>query len=429
MSSVARFSNQEVVNTFNLFLDTEKASIIGDANSRGDDVNIQFEGSTIIANDGELIRLTLTNFNMYNNFYHVDRFNSEFRVSFNGAAYTEPRLPHKNYGSLADLAFEFSLKYGEALATATSKNVYVVDMKNVIRDDGSTTVFPTGYKASAQTLTFTTPQAKFLPVALDKVAFGSTGNRLLDITFETRTSELAADASAHNLNSADVLFRSDKGDCYSLLGGERLDSPYNVNQLTNLSSSLQIDFSNTIVSDKQVRVRGLFPMQRSTEPYVYIRADVAQSGALETAGLSTDAITSTTNNSDITSSTILAKVPRDTEFINYVSPTESEYFINLQQRKLSKIRLYLTDSKNRPIGQKSGGGTSAGLQSDAINMVSEKQDTLGNLNFSATMRIDIIRMNTVSKLETPPIPLAQPARKAQNPVITFQDYGMPKFGV
>jgi hypothetical protein len=45
------------------------------------------------------------------------------------------------------------------------------------------------------------------------------------------------------------------------------------------------------------------------------------------------------------------------------------------------------------------------------------------------MRIDIIRMNTVSKLETPPIPLAQPARKAQNPVITFQDYGMPKFGV
>ena len=62
-------------------------------------------------------------------------------------------------------------------------------------------------------------------------------------------------------------------------------------------------------------------------------------------------------------------------------------------------------------------------------MISEKQDTLGNLNFSATMRIDIIRMNTISKLETPPLPLPQPARKAQNPVITFQDYGMPKFGV
>ena len=419
MASTARFANQEVVNTFNLFIDTEKASIVGDANSRGDDVNIQFEGSTIVANDGELIRLTLTNFNMYNNFYHVDRFNSEFRVSFNGAAFTEPRLPHKNYGSLADLAFEFSLLYANALATATSKTVFVVDMKNVVRDDGTSTVFPTGYQASGA------GAAKFLPVALDKVPFGSTGNRLLDITFETRSGSPLV-ASAHSLTAANVLFRGDKGDCYSLLGGERLDDPYNLTQLTNSTSSLNMDFAT---SPNQIRVRGYFPMQRSTEPYVYIRADVAQTGGLETAGLSTDKITSTTNNSDITASTILAKVARDNEFINYVSPTDTEYFINLQQRKLSKIRLYLTDSKNRPIGQKSGGGTSAGLQSNAIDMISEKQDTLGNLNFSATMRIDIIRMNTISKLETPPLPLPQPARKAQNPVITFQDYGMPKFGV
>ena len=423
MASSARFANQEVVNTFNLFIDTEKASIVGDANSRGDDVNIQFEGSTIVANDGELIRLTLTNFNMYNNFYQVDRFNSEFRVSFNNAAYTEPRLPHKNYGSLADLAFEFSLLFGEALAAHTSKRVFVVDMKNVIRDDGATAFFPsTGYQASG------IGAAKFLPTALDKVPFGSTGNRLLDITFETRVTPYTnVDVSSHDLSAANILFRSDKGDCYSLLGGERLDDPYHLSQLTDASSgSLKIDFTS---DPNQVRVRGYFPMQRSTEPYVYIRADVAQTGGLETAGLSTDLITRTTNNSDITASTILAKVPRDTEFINYVSPTDSEYFINLQQRKLSKIRLYLTDSKNRPIGQKSGGGTSAGLQSNATDMVSEKQDTLGNLNFSATMRIDIIRMNTISKLETPPIPLAQPARKAQNPVITFQDYGMPKFGV
>ena len=67
MAATGRFTDQQIVNSFNLFIDTEKSSLLGDGNSKGDDVNIHFEGSSIVANDGEMIRMTLTNFEMFNN--------------------------------------------------------------------------------------------------------------------------------------------------------------------------------------------------------------------------------------------------------------------------------------------------------------------------------------------------------------------------
>jgi hypothetical protein len=41
----------------------------------------------------------------------------------------------------------------------------------------------------------------------------------------------------------------------------------------------------------------------------------------------------------------------------------------------------------------------------------------------------LIKMSNPTRLETPALPLPLPARKAQNGVLTFQDYGMPKYGV
>ena len=84
-----------------------------------------------------------------------------------------------------------------------------------------------------------------------------------------------------------------------------------------------------------------------------------------------DALTSS-NASDITSSDIFAKLKRDVEFITYDIGTGDEYFINLQQKKLSTIQFTLTDSKNRQLGRhrtsddttnpgfNNGSGTAAG---------------------------------------------------------------------
>jgi len=421
----ASFENQQVVNTFNLFIDSERASIVGDANSKGDELMIQFEGSTIIAGDGELIRLTLTNFDMFNNFYQIDRHNSEFNIKINSLTATTPRLPHKNYGTPADIVFEFGRIVAEAIFTAqvvAITQVQIVDIKNVVEDFGGTALFPaTGYSAAGASA------KTFLPTVLTKIALGGTSNKLLDITFECRSAPTTA--IAHGLTALKIQTRQDKGDTYAILGAERFDDPYADAQLTQSGSSLKVTLTGGGLTTGQFRVQGYFPIQRMTEPFVYLRCNLSQTGGLETAGLSTDQITKTTNNSDITISNILAKFRRDTEFISYSSTGDNEFFINLQQRKLSSMKLTLTDSKGRQIGQPTNGGTSAGLETAVDTFASSKQDSLGNLNFSATIRVDIIHMNTVSKLETAPLPLAFPARKAQQQVLTFQNFGMPKNGV
>lgn len=420
----ASFENQQVVNTFNLFIDSERASIVGDANSKGDELMIQFEGSTIIAGDGELIRLTLTNFDMFNNFYQVDRNNSEFSIKINALTATTPRLPHKNYGTPADIVYEFGRIIAEAIFTAqvvAVTQVFIVDIKNVVEDFGGTAVFPTGYSAAGASA------KTFLPTGLTKIPLGGTSNKLLDITFECRSA--VATPIAHGLTALKITTRQDKGDTYAILGAERFDDPYADAQLTQSGSSLKVTLTGGGLTTGQFRIQGYFPIQRMTEPFVYLRCNLSQTGGLETAGLSTDQITKTTNNSDITISNILAKFRRDTEFISYSSTGDNEFFINLQQRKLSSMKLTLTDSKGRQIGQATNGGTSAGLETSLDLFASSKQDSLGNLNFSATIRVDIIHMNTVSKLESAPLPLAFPARKAQQQVLTFQNFGMPKNGV
>ena len=47
MSATPRFEGQQIVNSINLFVDTERASLVGDAQSKGDNVHYGFEGNTI----------------------------------------------------------------------------------------------------------------------------------------------------------------------------------------------------------------------------------------------------------------------------------------------------------------------------------------------------------------------------------------------
>jgi hypothetical protein len=145
-------------------------------------------------------------------------------------------------------------------------------------------------------------------------------------------------------------------------------------------------------------------------------------------------LNASSNTSDLATSDVFAKIRRDTAFCTYNTAAD-EFFINIQQRKVSAMRLHITDSKNRPIGQDAARkrGTSAGLILDenaSADFVSFGQDTVGNLSFTCVIRIDIIKTSQVTKLETTPLPLPLPARKAQQGVIFgLPDYGMAKIGV
>ena len=85
---------QDVVNSFNLFIDSAKD--VGGAAGKGDSFSLQLGAGSIEAQNGQLLRLTLTEFSMYTNFYAVNINNCRFRLTSNVAA-RELLLTQKNY--------------------------------------------------------------------------------------------------------------------------------------------------------------------------------------------------------------------------------------------------------------------------------------------------------------------------------------------
>ena len=380
----SRFEGQQVVNSFNIFVDSEKSSLVGDRQSEGDDVHIHFEGQTIEAADGENIRLSLLNFTMFNNTYMVNVNNSQFIVR--GVSGTNPtfdttlNIDRKNYINLKDIATSFATNLGTYLATKSA----AVTFEN-------TTILPNSTTMSA------------------------TDDRLLDITLTAKNG--GGSTIAHGITDLKIQCVEASGDSYTILGGIRQDDPADLNfnsfKITGLTAGATT-----------IRVQGYFPMQRLSDPYVYLRCNNAQSG-LEMSVLSNDR---GLYNSDIINSDIFAKLFKDVEYINYESNTGEEYFINLQQRKLANLRLTLTDSKGRKLGRTSKQrdlGTAAGLTDSNLNFESNAQNTTGNLFFTAVIRVDIVKNRSPVKLESEGIAPPLPARKAQSTYV-WQDYGKPK---
>ena len=378
----SRFEGQQIVNSFNIFIDSEKSSLVGDKQSEGDDVHIHFEGQTIEAGDGENIRLSLLNFTMFNNTYMVNINNSRFNVR--GVSSSHPSfidvvdIDRKNYANLKDIATSFATNLGTYLATKSS----AVSFENTIVLPNTTTM-------------------------------AATDNRLLDITLTAKDG--GGVTTAHGITDLKVQCLESLGDSYTILGGNRQDNPADV-----AFNSLKIT-----IATNTIRLQGYFPMQRLSDPYVYLRCNNAQSG-LEMSVLSNDR---GAYNSDIINSDIFAKLFKDVEYIKYESNTGEEYFMNLQQRKLANLRFSLTDSKGRKLGRTSNQrdlGTAAGLVDINNQFESNLQNTTGNLYFTAVIKVDIIKNASPVKLESEGIKPALPASKTQSTYV-WQDYGRPKF--
>ena len=387
----SRYESQSIVNTFNLFIDSENSSAIGHGHSRGDDVHVHLEGNSIEAMDGEIIRLSLTNFTMFNNLYNVDNTNNRIRLRTASSANSHTndqiiRLTRKNYKCFNDIVDDFAAKLGTALTTEAVLS-------------GATTV------------------ASFAPTDVNPVGtnLNVTGDRIMEFVLTAKNSGGAA--VNHNLKTdgTGVILQCQRldGESYQILGGERLDEP---------STTFQ---SFSVTTDAQtVTVRGYFPMQRMSDPYVYVRCENVSNG-LEMCVLDS---AKGVPNVDVINSNILGKVFRDVEFIAYHSQTGDEYFVNLQQRRLSHLHLFLTDSKGRRLGRVTGdsSNTAAGREgSSPGSFASDDQATTGNLYFTAVIKVDVIRVRTPQGLQSAPPGFPQPAREAQS-VLTWSNYGAPK---
>ena len=97
--------NEQVVNSYNLFIDSAKD--VGGAAGKGDSFSLQLGADSIQAQDGQFLRLTLQEFSMYTNFYMVNINNCRFRLTDDAAA-TELLLTQQNYKNVADVAANFA---------------------------------------------------------------------------------------------------------------------------------------------------------------------------------------------------------------------------------------------------------------------------------------------------------------------------------
>jgi hypothetical protein len=391
MAQSSRFEGQQIVNSINFFVDSERTAVVGDTQSKGDDMLLGFEGNTIECKDGEVIRLSLVDFHMPNNQYNIDARNSQGTIicTVNGTAMAAGEVhtlvERGNYYDTDDIALNFAANLGARLIALSGM------------PGGITVTSITNANLTAQT----TAVAGWTALTAAPSILGKPEKKLLDVTITF--------SAAHTITNLKVSCQSANGELYLVLGGERGD---NVSTLDN-------SFKITTTSDT-IRVRGYFPMQLITEPHVYLRCTLGQNG-LESSVLGSD---DTVYNNDIIGSNILAKIPRTSESFSYFGNAQHEFFLTLQQRKLNSIGLFLTDSKSRPIGRakNSNLGTSAGLEgtatSDIIPYEKETQSTKGNLYFTATIRIDIVKVYNPNTLQSEPPPMPPFPRKATG-VISF----------
>ena len=186
--------------------------------------------------------------------------------------------------------------------------------------------------------------------------------------------------ATHGIDSFSLQCLPDEGDSYRILGGDRIQG--------NAVDSLTC----TVTSASTLKIEGLYPMQLTTEHNAVLRFDKPSTN-IESASLSQATGPYQTHTLP---SNILAVIPADVEYCSYNSSTGDEYFAILSTKSLTSLRLFLTDSRNRPLGRiaHSGSKTAAGSGS--------AQSTLGNLSFRCVLRIDILQARVPNTLKAKP---------------------------
>ena len=102
-----------LINSLNIYVDTSR-----DLDGPGDNVNLQLAENSIAIQDGQLMKLSLTEFTMYRNFYSVNINNSKFRLTTDAGA-SELEITNKNYRTIGDVIADFAEKLRAQLQTDT----------------------------------------------------------------------------------------------------------------------------------------------------------------------------------------------------------------------------------------------------------------------------------------------------------------------
>ena len=359
--------SEQIVSSSNIFVCTDRGS--ANSVSKGDDYELNLNSVGIDADKGQIIRLTVNNFSMYKTFTNVNAHNSAFILrNSQVSAGTALQLPHQNHDTIHKIAVDFAEEIRAQLLIDASNATGGIVTKTVA--DSITPLSGTGV--------------------------AGTSNNVISFKIEFRNS--SDQATAHNLTDVRVQFyekvpipgeKDRDSDVFSLLGGDRISTPYSASDTTD---SIIVDATNA----NYITFTCKYPAQRHTEQFVYLRTNLTSNS------LATSSLEAGNHSNDVTNvhhTNILGKFVIDTEVVQYAAGTGREYFIDINQRHINNIRLYLTDHHGRPL-----------------STFAEGQNTLGNLNFNLVLRCDIIQKRAPNEGFTQPVQRTAPARFA-NPYL------------
>ena len=350
---------ENIVNSYNLFVDSSTGR---DSASKGDNYHLHLGNAGITCESGQYIRLTLNNFTMHKTFTDVNTNNSQFVVRDTTTTPTTSQIgnmTHQNHISLNALASNFASSLGTA----------IIALKGL----GAATFDVDALKPSSTS------------------SIGGNSDHIISFTLTCSTD--------HNIASTgDVICQmySADGDVYELLGGNRVNS-----STDNTTPSITITRTSATV----LTVQCLYPAQRHTTSFIYLRGTGVPNTSIESTSL---AHPSEDHRTDTVDSDILARIEVDVEYCNYEAQSGREYFMNIKQKQINTLSLRLTDAKNRPLGRVFGSSTNS--TTVGITGSGTEQSTLGNLSFSAVIRVDIVQQRQIKELETKPLTHTTAAR-------------------
>lgn len=322
-----------------LFIDSDNG---GTTISPNGEFKVLLPSQAMDIKPNEYHRFSLVDFHMYKNFYNINATNNCLMVSTDGGStFEEIRLTPGNYENYNDIVSRVAV----ALEDSTTFGAFTT----------TTTTSTLG----------TTPNStgdRILRITLSNTAHGLSGQVIIQ----------ARDYTDPSVRGGD--FTRDHNDSYSLLGGKRILAP------APTTNSFIIDDTS---DPDNITITGYFPIQRSTMEHVYLRSDLVNDN------FATRSYDASLNNHDINMvhSDIFGKMSVQHEFISYteLGGVGAGYFADVFRKGMSSIQFRLTDHKHRNIQE-----------------VAEDQDTLGNNNFTMTLRVETYEFPDPTKIERIP---------------------------
>jgi len=321
----------QVVETYNLFLDTGR-NLSNDSN--GDIVNLPLGLTPIVAQQGQFIRLTLQEFHMTRSWLNINSTNNVVVLREPGGTAFPTTIPVDNYGSVYSLLLAFvgvptPLSLGNFCSTLlllpalTTNSISAITYINPL---SPAETFDTNSLIIEFNITFTNPH-----------------------TYITATAPI-------------VQCFTNSGDSFLILGGDR------INDTTDTTTN---SWTTTVVSTTVLKFTAKNPAELSTQNHAYLRLNEQNTNIANTAF---NIQSGDTEQTAMTSSTIMAIIPIQGPQVSYIATTDNVYSVNVLSKQITQLTVSLTDRTGRQFP-----------------LISTNQNNTGNRSFVCVIRVSILQ--------------------------------------